>query len=150
MPCCLKTQALTPPVVKPDPVYCQPRGVLIRQIGKQRLSFRALQLCVTLGIIKDREIISLCEPLQSLLVLLALWQMNFPLKRVRLLEGANLIILDLKATDEDGKVFRNKGPSDHEGLVSESKPLILAQRVSVGMSCSQALRTLRMFIIVNI
>lgn len=64
MPCRLEAQALTPPAVKP-----YPRGVLISQIGKQRLSLRVLQLCVTLGIIKakDRDIISHSEPLQSLL-----------------------------------------------------------------------------------
>lgn len=65
----MEAQALAPPVVKPYPVCCQPRDVLIRQIGKQRLSLRVLQLCVTLGIMefKDREIISHSKPLQSLL-----------------------------------------------------------------------------------
>lgn len=69
MPPCLETQALAPLVVKPYPVCCQPGGILIRQIGKRRLSLRVLQICMTLGIIesKDREIISHLEPLQSLL-----------------------------------------------------------------------------------
>lgn len=64
--CCPEAQALTPPVVKLYPERCQSRGVLIRQTGKQRLSLRVLQLCMTLGIIesKDRELIFHSEPLQ--------------------------------------------------------------------------------------
>lgn len=58
-------------------------------------------------------------------------KMSFPLKRVRLLEGASLILLDLKAAEGDGKGFNNEGMSDHEGLGSEPTPFMLAQRVSV-------------------
>lgn len=127
MPCCLEAQALTPPAVKPYPVCCRPRGVLIRRIGKQRLSLGVLQLCVTLEITKAKD--SHSEPLQSLLSPTGSVANELSI-RVRLLEGANVILLDLKVAEEDGKGFSHEGQSDHEGLGSEPKPLILAPGVA--------------------
>lgn len=59
----------------------QPRGILIRQIEKQGLNLRVLQLFMTPGITesKDRETISHSEPLQSLLSPAGfVAKMNFP------------------------------------------------------------------------